>query len=59
MLDLNDVALFVEVVRAGSFAATARRLGLHDQSAASGIRTPGRTAAAAALDAEDRCARIL
>jgi LysR family transcriptional regulator AphB len=28
MLDLNDVALFVEVVRAGSFAATARRLGL-------------------------------
>jgi LysR family transcriptional regulator AphB len=28
MLDLNDVALFVEVVRAGSFAAAARRLGL-------------------------------
>jgi len=28
MLDLNDIALFVEVVRAGSFAATARRLAL-------------------------------
>lgn len=28
MLDLNDVALFVEVVRSGSFAAAARRLGL-------------------------------
>jgi LysR family transcriptional regulator AphB len=28
MLDLNDVALFVEIVRAGSFAAAARRLGL-------------------------------
>jgi LysR family transcriptional regulator AphB len=28
MLNLNDLALFVEVVRAGSFAATARRLGL-------------------------------
>jgi LysR family transcriptional regulator AphB len=28
MLDLNDVALFVQVVRAGSFAETARRLGM-------------------------------
>ena len=28
MLDLNDVALFVHVVRAGSFAAAARRLGV-------------------------------
>src|SRR5262245_46649202 len=28
MLDLNDVALFIHVVRAGSFAAAARRLGL-------------------------------
>src|ERR1700752_503681 len=28
MLDLNDVALFVHVVRAGSFAATARHLGI-------------------------------
>jgi DNA-binding transcriptional LysR family regulator len=28
VLDLNDVALFVEVVRSGSFAAAARRLGL-------------------------------
>jgi LysR family transcriptional regulator AphB len=28
MLDLNDVALFVQVVRAGSFAAAARRLGM-------------------------------
>ena len=28
MLDLNDVALFVHVVRAGSFAAAARRLGM-------------------------------
>jgi len=28
MLDLNDVALFVHVVHAGSFAAAARRLGM-------------------------------
>lgn len=28
MLDLNDVAVFVEVVRSGSFAETARRLGI-------------------------------
>jgi DNA-binding transcriptional LysR family regulator len=28
MLDLNDIALFVQVVRAGSFAEAARRLGL-------------------------------
>lgn len=28
MLDLNDIALFVQVVRAGSFAAAARRLGM-------------------------------
>jgi LysR family transcriptional regulator AphB len=28
MLDLNDVALFVQVVRAGSFAAASRRLGM-------------------------------
>ena len=28
MLDLNDVALFVQVVEAGSFAAAARRLGM-------------------------------
>lgn len=28
MLDLNDIALFVQVVRCGSFAETARRLGL-------------------------------
>lgn len=28
MLDLNDVALFVQVVRSGSFAEAARRLGL-------------------------------
>ena len=28
MLDLNDIALFVHVVRAGSFAAAARRLGM-------------------------------
>ena len=28
MLDLNDIALFVQVVRHGSFAETARRLGL-------------------------------
>jgi len=28
MLDLNDVALFVQVVRSGSFAAAARRLGM-------------------------------
>lgn len=28
MLDLNDVALFVEVVRCGSFAEAARRAGV-------------------------------
>ena len=28
MLDLNDIAMFVQVVRSGSFAAAARRLGL-------------------------------
>ena len=28
MLDLNDIALFVEVVRSGSFAEAARRLGM-------------------------------
>ncbi|UXH80164.1 LysR family transcriptional regulator [Roseateles amylovorans] len=28
MLDLNDVAVFVQVVRSGSFAETARRLGI-------------------------------
>lgn len=28
MVDLNDIALFVHVVRAGSFAAAARRLGM-------------------------------
>jgi DNA-binding transcriptional LysR family regulator len=28
MVDLNDVALFVQVARSGSFAATARRLGM-------------------------------
>ena len=28
MLDLNDVALFVQVVRSGSFAEAARRLGM-------------------------------
>lgn len=28
MLDLNDVALFVQVVRSGSFAEAARRLGV-------------------------------
>jgi DNA-binding transcriptional LysR family regulator len=33
MLDLNDVALFVQVVRAGSFAAAARRLGMPANSA--------------------------
>lgn len=33
MLDLNDVALFVHVVRAGSFAAAARRLGMPPNTA--------------------------
>jgi len=33
MLDLNDVALFVHVVRAGSFAAAARRLGMPSNTA--------------------------
>ena len=28
MLDLNDIAMFVQVVRHGSFAGAARRLGL-------------------------------
>ena len=27
MMDLNDVALFVQVIRAGSFAEAARRMG--------------------------------
>ncbi|UUZ75261.1 LysR family transcriptional regulator [Polaromonas sp. P1(28)-13] len=33
MLDLNDVALFVHVVRAGSFAEAARRLGMPPNTA--------------------------
>lgn len=33
MLDLNDVALFVQVVRAGSFAEAARRLGMPPNTA--------------------------
>jgi DNA-binding transcriptional LysR family regulator len=33
MLDLNDVALFVQVVRAGSFAEAARRAGIPSNSA--------------------------
>ena len=28
MFDLNDIALFVQVVRCGSFAEAARRLGI-------------------------------
>src|SRR5882762_2988272 len=38
MLDLNDVALFVQVVRAGSFAAAARRLGMPANSASRHIQ---------------------
>jgi DNA-binding transcriptional LysR family regulator len=38
MLDLNDVALFVQVVRAGSFAAAARRLGMPANSASRRIQ---------------------
>jgi DNA-binding transcriptional LysR family regulator len=33
MMDLNDVALFVQVVRAGSFAEAARRLGMPPNTA--------------------------
>jgi DNA-binding transcriptional LysR family regulator len=32
MVDLNDVALFVQVVRAGSFAEAGRRTGLPSNS---------------------------
>ncbi|WP_229496631.1 LysR family transcriptional regulator [Massilia polaris] len=32
MMDLNDVALFVQVIRAGSFAEAARRLGIPSNS---------------------------
>jgi LysR family transcriptional regulator AphB len=38
MLDLNDVALFVQVVRAGSFAAAARRLGMPANTASRRIQ---------------------
>ena len=38
MLDLNDVALFVQVVRAGSFAAAARRLGIPANTASRRIQ---------------------
>ena len=38
MLDLNDVALFVQVVRAGSFAAAARRLNMPANSASRRIQ---------------------
>ena len=38
MLDLNDLALFVQVVRAGSFAAAARRLGMPANSASRRIQ---------------------
>src|SRR5258706_5572726 len=38
MLDLNDVALFVQVVRAGSFAAAARRLDMPANSASRRIQ---------------------
>ena len=38
MLDLNDIALFVQVVRAGSFAAAARRLGIPANTASRRIQ---------------------
>jgi len=38
MLDLNDVALFVQVIRAGSFAAAARRLGMPANTASRRIQ---------------------
>src|SRR5882672_6763940 len=38
MLDLNDVALFVQVVRAGSFAAAARRLNMPANTASRRIQ---------------------
>jgi LysR family transcriptional regulator AphB len=38
MMDLNDVALFVQVIRAGSFAAAARRLGVPPNSASRRIQ---------------------
>ena len=55
MMDLNDVALFVQVIRAGSFAEAARRLGVPPNSASRRIqeleRQPG-GAADAAFDAQ-------
>lgn len=38
MMDLNDVALFVQVIRAGSFAEAARRLGVPPNSASRRIQ---------------------
>jgi DNA-binding transcriptional LysR family regulator len=38
MLDLNDVSLFVQVVRAGSFAAAGRRLGMPANTASRRIQ---------------------
>ena len=38
MLDLNDIALFVQVVHAGSFAAAARRLGIPANTASRRIQ---------------------
>src|SRR5882672_9636885 len=38
MVDLNDVALFVQVVRAGSFAEAARRAGMPSNTASRRIQ---------------------
>ncbi|MFD2273176.1 LysR family transcriptional regulator [Undibacterium arcticum] len=38
MMDLNDLALFVQVIRAGSFAEAARRLGVPPNTASRRIQ---------------------
>jgi len=39
MVDLNDIALFVQVARSGSFAASARRLGIPPNTVSRRIQT--------------------
>ena len=38
MIDLNDVALFVQVAKAGSFAEAARRVGMPSNTASRRIQ---------------------
>ncbi|MDN4591766.1 hypothetical protein DBA29_25105 [Xenophilus aerolatus] len=39
LMDLNDIALFVNVVRAGSFAEAGRRLGMPPSTASRRVQT--------------------